>query len=368
MHVLTADQFSHEQLDVLFRDADHMREMRAEPEGQRALIQRHVGQGVCMLFYEPSTRTRTSFGLAARYVGAEVDPTENAKDFSSAIKGETIEDTARTVAGCEAKAIILRHHETGGAARAAAAIDRFRPEIPKSIINAGDGKGEHPTQALLDAYTIKKDQGHLDNLHIVVGGDLLRGRTARSLTKLLATYEGNRFTFVSTPELQMGDDIKAHVLAHGGAYEETDEMMDAFKDADVVYWTRLQKERAETQAATPAGLIVEPAGDGFMVRLAPTVGSEQSRLTIEPHGNGYLLQLAGEQAPEQNGHQAAAFIIDQAALDVMPEHTTLMHPLPRVDEISVEVDSDPRAKYFDQVANGLYVRMALLDQVLSEAS
>lgn len=287
--------------------------MRRTDEGsladRRALAGRHIGRQLISLFYEPSTRTRLSFELAATKLGIGVVSTENAREFSSAAKGETIEDTIRNLAEYHADLLVMRHHETGAAARAVAVAPDHM-----AIINAGDGKGEHPTQALLDAYTIRNHSG-LNDVSVVFGGDLRQGRTARSLAKLLSTYEGNRFSFVSAPGFEMSDDIKAFLDANGTPWNETGDVHAAVKDADIVYWTRLQRERL---------------GDGESV--------------------------------QQDEH----FIIDNSVLDSMREDAIIMHPLPRIDEIACEVDADPRAQYFRQAGNGLYVRMALLDYLLQQ--
>lgn len=303
-HVLSARQFNPDAMGELFEQASSFRaDLVGNPSAKRALAGRYAGEVLLNIFYEPSTRTRVSFGLAARKLGMQVEGTENAREFSSASKGETLEDTIRVLGEYDPAVIVLRHNETGAAERAATVS-----EAP--IVNAGDGKGEHPSQALLDAYTIQEQLGRLDNLHVVMGGDLAHGRTVRSLAQMLSMYPGNSITFVSTPELQIGDDIKGHLRYAGTNYTETDDVMAAVQDADVVYWTRLQKERIE----------------------------------------GDLI--------------AAQFEIGQDTLQVMPDHTVIMHPLPRVGEIHGSVDTDPRAKYFRQAGNGLYVRMALIDMVM----
>lgn len=300
-HVLSAHQFEPEQLEEIFKLADTMQK-QAEQNGKK-LTETHQGCVAAMLFYEPSTRTRISHETAALKLGIGVTGTENAGEFSSAIKGETLEDTIRTISAY-ADLIVLRHPEKGAANRAAAV-----GSVP--IINAGDGAGEHPTQALLDLYTIRRKHGKLTSLRVVIGGDLKHGRTARSLALLLSKYSDNHITFVSTPELQIDKDIKDHLSQSGVSHSETDDVFEAVRDADVVYWTRLQKERLEN--------------------------------------------------PISGGN----FVIDQAVLQAMSKQAIIMHPLPRVDEISAEVDEDPRAVYFtQQVGNGLYVRMALMDMLL----
>lgn len=306
MHVLSSNQYRPEDLDKLFAKASEFKKLLADPKAKKQLSNRYQSAKMCNLFYEPSTRTRLSFGFAANCLGILVQDTENAREFSSAAKGETIEDTIKVINQYGVDIIVLRHYETGSVARAA--------EVSQaSVVNAGDGKGEHPTQALLDTYTIHENHGRLDNLKVVMGGDLKHGRTVRSLSKMLAKYPNNQITFVSTPDLQMGDDILAELDKAGTAYTQTDDIKSAVKDADVVYWTRLQKERLENPESIDEGDFV-----------------------ITP-------EIAGS----------------------MPKSAIIMHPLPRVDEIAVEVDTDPRAKYFDQAGNGLYVRMAIIDTIMS---
>lgn len=302
-HVLSARQFNREQLSEIFSRSDEMAAQLSALGSRKTLAAKHSGAIVATLFYEPSTRTRLSFESAAQRLGAGVVSTENAGEFSSAAKGEVLEDTIRTV-DKYAELVVIRHPELGAADRAAS-VSR----VP--IINAGDGTGEHPTQALLDMYTIQTKKGRLQDLNIVIGGDLAHGRTARSLAQMASMYPNNTITFVSTPELRVGQDIKDHLIQQSTDYKETDDLFTAVGTADVVYWTRLQKER-----------LTDP--------------------TLQ-----------------------AGFTIGQAALQAMSEHAIIMHPLPRVGEIEHSVDDDPRAIYFDQVEHGLHVRMALTDMLLS---
>jgi len=308
-HILTARQFDRESLGEVVSRAGVMRELTQDRVIRGELTSRHAGRIVATMFYEPSTRTRLSFESAAHRLGMSVIGTENAAEFSSAAKGETIEDSTRVIAGY-ADAIVMRHKVNGAAERAAAVS-------PVPVINAGDGTGEHPTQALLDAYTIMDKKKSLSGLHVVMGGDLRHGRTARSLTQLLTLYEGNHFTFVSPPDLAMGDDVKEHVISQGASFAETDDMLGALGDADVVYWTRTQVER---HADHPVG----------------------------------------------HDYNDPRFTLGQDALDAMSKDAIIMHPLPRVGEIETIVDDDPRAAYFGQAENGLYVRMALLDLVVRQ--
>jgi aspartate carbamoyltransferase catalytic subunit len=308
MHVLSADQFTPEELGKLFERAEAMRRLSSDKATRLELTGKHDDKQICSLFYEPSTRTRISFETAALKLGMGVVSTENAGEFSSAAKGETIEDTIRVLGEYGFACVIIRHPVTGEVAKAASVS-----EVP--IINAGDGKGDHPTQSLLDVYTIYRQFNRLDSLHVVIGGDLRNGRTARSLAQMLSKYPNNRLTFISLPELQMGDDIKETLQKSGTTFDETDSMESAFAGADVVYWTRLQKERLEAADKLSSG----------------------------------------------------GFIIDAKVLSILPQQALIMHPLPRIDEIAAEVDADPRAKYFEQAGNGLYIRMALLDQIVGKA-
>ncbi|HEV3124701.1 MAG TPA: aspartate carbamoyltransferase [Candidatus Dormibacteraeota bacterium] len=297
-HVLSSQQFDRALLERVFQRARALTGVRD---------QRLAGRIMATLFYEPSTRTRLSFESAMLRLGGSVIGTEAAGEFSSAIKGETLEDTVR-MAMAYADVIVLRHNEAGAAARAAAVSD-----VP--IVNAGDGPGEHPTQALLDLYTIQTELGRVDGLHVVLSGDLRYGRTARSLAVLLSQFAGVRLSFVAPDVVQMGADILALMEARGVAYTLSDRLADVAMHADVLYQTRIQKERFED----------------------PTLFSRARGDTR----------------------------IDAALMRRLPESAIVMHPLPRVDEIAVEVDSDPRAAYFRQARNGVAVRMALLEMLLA---
>lgn len=308
MHVLSADQFSKSELMKLFKLASEFRELDSTEQGRKTLFEKHSARQLCSLFYEPSTRTRLSFETAALKLGMGVVSTENARDFSSASKGEILEDTIRVLDEYNFDAIVLRHHETGSAVQAASVSST-------PIINAGDGKGEHPTQSLLDMMTIFESHGRCDNLKIVIGGDLKHGRTARSLALMLSKFDGNQITFISNNELQIGDDILSALKDNNVKFQKTSDMTKPFIDADIVYWTRLQTER-----------------------------------------------LDGLEASIDN------FTITTDIADSTPDGCIIMHPLPRVSEIHQDVDANHRAKYFRQAGNGLYMRMALLDSILTESS
>src|SRR5437899_805041 len=228
-HVVESQQFSRALLEELFVRSE---EMKREPHH---FIGRLAGQVMAALFYEPSTRTRLSFEAAMRRLGGTTMGTDNAREFSSAAKGETLEDTIRIVSGY-ADVIVVRHKEEGAAKRAAAVS-----AVP--IINAGDGPGQHPTQALLDLYTIRDELSKIDGVRVAMVGDLANGRTVRSLTYLLSKFKDIKLWFVAPPQVAMRDDIKAHLDEHHVAWVDTEDLTAVLPDVDVVYMTRIQKER-----------------------------------------------------------------------------------------------------------------------------
>ncbi len=299
-HVVEVGQFDRAWLETLFDRADRMRDLPRDADPLRGRI-------LATLFYEPSTRTRLSFESAMLRLGGQVVSTENAREFSSAIKGESVEDTVRIVAGY-ADAIVIRHHEQGAAARAAAVS-------PVPVLNGGDGPGEHPTQALLDLYTIRHERGRIDGLRVALVGDLRFGRAARSLALLLGLTHDTELVFVSPPAVPMGDDVRAALDARGVRYRDEPDLARVLPEVDIVYQTRIQRERFAT--------------------------------------------------PQEYAASRGVYVIDRAALGRMRPDAVVMHPLPRVDEIAAEVDADPRAAYFRQAQNGVFVRMALLELLLA---
>lgn len=299
-HVVEVAQFDRVMVEDLFERADRM---RALLRSENPLS----GRILATLFYEPSTRTRLSFESAMMRLGGQVISTENAREFSSAIKGETVEDTVRIVAGY-ADAIVIRHFEQGAAARAASVA-------PIPIINGGDGPGEHPTQALLDLYTIKHELGRIDGLKVALVGDLRYGRAVRSLAMLFCLTTGTELYFVSPPNVPMGDDVRMALDEHGISYSDQEDLHAVLTEVDVVYQTRIQRERFDSESDYEAARGI--------------------------------------------------YVIDGETVAHMKQGAILLHPLPRVDEIAPEVDSDPRAAYFRQAHNGVYIRMALLDLLLN---
>jgi aspartate carbamoyltransferase catalytic subunit len=300
-HIIESQQFSRGLLEDIFARAE---EMKREPH---RFMGRLAGQVMAALFYEPSTRTRLSFEAAMLRLGGQAMGTDNAREFSSAAKGETLEDTIRIVSGY-ADVIVLRHNEEGAARRAAAVST-----VP--VINAGDGPGQHPTQALLDLYTIRTELGRIDGVRVAMVGDLANGRTVRSLAYLLSKFKDIKVWFVAPPQVAMRDDLKAHLDEHQVPWVETQDLDSVLPEVDVVYQTRIQKERFSD--------------------------------------------------PDAYNAVKGIYRIDKGSLALMRKYAVLMHPLPRVDEIAPEVDDDPRAAYFRQARNGLHIRMALLDRLLS---
>jgi aspartate carbamoyltransferase len=301
--ILSVRQFDREHLETIFAVAHEMRGM-VQRVGTFDLLK---GKVLTNLFYEPSTRTSSSFVAAIQRLGGSVIQINNVT-FSSVSKGETLADTVKTLE-CYSDAIVLRHPEKGSAAEAAEAAE-------KPIINAGDGPGEHPTQALLDAYTIVEEMGTLDGLTITMLGDLKYGRTVHSLARLLKMYDV-KINYVSPEILAMPDELVAEVDAAGIEQTITTDLDAVLPDTDVLYVTRIQKERFE-----------DPA-DYDLVK--------------------------------------DSYVITPETLDNAKDAMIVMHPLPRVGEISAEVDSDPRAAYFRQMEYGMYVRMALLALILGRA-
>ncbi len=303
--IISVKQFGRDDLEYIFGVAHEMRGM-VERIGTFDLLK---GKILANLFYEPSTRTSSSFTAAMERLGGSVIPINEVK-YSSVSKGESLPDTIRTLE-CYADVIVLRHPETGSAAIAAKAAR-------KPVINAGDGVGEHPTQALLDTFTIFEElsAGSVDGMTVTMLGDLKYGRTVHSLARLLSLYKV-KINYVSPEILRMPRELMDEVGAKGIQQAEFSSLTDVLPETDVLYVTRVQKERFE-----------DPA-DYEKVK--------------------------------------GAYVIDPEIMKAAKQNMIVMHPLPRVGEISVDFDDDPRAAYFRQMEYGLYVRMALLAMVLGKA-
>ncbi|KAJ1566129.1 hypothetical protein HK096_009707 [Nowakowskiella sp. JEL0078] len=294
-NILSVKQFTRHELHLLFGVAQEMRTL-VERQG---VIQLLNGKVMCSAFYEPSTRTSSSFEAAMIRLGGSVVSINQIT--SSIAKGESIGDTVRTLA-CYGDLIVMRHPEPGAAATAA----KFSP-VP--ILNAGDGTGEHPSQAFLDTFTIREELGTVNGLTITMVGDLKHGRTVHSLVRLLSQYDV-KINYVSPPSLRMPDDIVKEVQKAGIQQTEVANLADVIPTTDVLYVTRIQKERFSSLAEYEA--------------------------------------------------VAGSYVINSKTLRSAKTHMIVMHPLPRVNEIDPEVDFDQRAAYFRQMKYGMYVRMALL--------
>ena len=301
--IISVRQFSRDNLSYIFGVADEMRAI-VKRVGSSDLLKGHV---LACVFYEPSTRTSSSFVAAMSRLGGSVIPINEVR-YSSVTKGESLPDTIRTLESY-ADVIVLRHPDVG-ASEVAAEYAR------KPIINAGDGVGEHPTQALLDLYTIRAELGRIDGLHVAMVGDLRYGRTVHSLARLLCLYDV-KMTFISPEILRLPLDVMNEVKDQGKEVRETYDVHEAIADLDVLYVTRVQRERFADQAQYEA---------------------------VKDY-----------------------YVITPELMERAKQNTIIMHPLPRVSEISYALDDDPRAAYFRQMENGMYIRMALLAAVLGKA-
>lgn len=297
-HVLSAGQYTRESLEELF---DLVSKIKQNPEKYSKAIE---GKIVATMFYEPSTRTRLSFETAVLRLGGQVISTENASANSSVKKGETLKDTVRVLQNY-ADAIVIRHSDVNSAIDAASVAS-----VP--ILNAGSGKGEHPTQALLDMYTIREKRGKIDGVKVAILGDLVYGRTIHSLIKLLALYNDVEIYGLSKKDFMLPQEYIDFLKEKNIDYTICNSFNDIPKDIDVMYHTRIQQERFE--------------GD---------FGKEE-------------------------------YIINKEVLSNFSENTIVLHPLPRTGEIAEDIDDNPRALYFEQAGNGLYVRMGLLLQALNK--
>jgi aspartate carbamoyltransferase catalytic subunit len=296
--ILSTEDLSREDILQILNVSGQMEEI-VKKERVSSLLSDRV---VAVLFLEPSTRTRLSFVAAVHRLGAKPLIVSDAKS-SSAAKGESLEDTARTVEGY-VDCIVVRQPQIGGAKLMADAVD-----VP--VINGGDGAGQHPTQALLDLYTIIKEKGSLEGLKVAMVGDLKFGRTVHSLSYALAPF-GPEYIYCAPDALKMPDKITADMKAKGVSVSETRDIQDAMQ-ADIVYMTRVQRERFDDI-------------------------DEYERLK-------------------------GLYILNRELVLSGKKDVTIMHPLPRVDEISTDVDDLPNAKYFQQAHNGVFLRMALLAMV-----
>jgi len=302
-HIVSVEQFTRDDLRYIFKQASKLK-TKIKKHKKLNLFDNKV---MTTLFYEPSTRTHTSFIMAMKKLGGDV--VEIKKETSSIQKGESLEDTIRSINSYMNNLIVLRSSQIGAAKRAS-----IVSKVP--IINAGDGAGEHPTQALLDAYTIREEKGTVDRLTITMVGDLKHGRTVHSLAKLLSLYKNVRIRYVSPPSLKIPKEIYNYVKNRNIDQSEHTKLEEVLETTDVLYVTRIQKERFKN-------------------------------LKDYNKVKGY-------------------YIITPKLLNRTKKDMTIMHPLPRRDEISKELDNDPRAAYFRQMEYGMYIRMALLSIILKD--
>ena len=346
-HILSVEQFTPELLQALFAYAQRMGGQVAAGEVDQLL--RH--KVVANVFYEASTRTDLSFQAATQRLGGRVITTAGGVHYSSVTKGESLHDTIKTIA-CYSDSIVLRHPNRGSAREAAAASDMLRASTgrPVPILNAGDGIGEHPSQALLDLYTIQDRFGaNIDGLTIGFLGDLRNGRTVHSLIKLLALDRCHVNVLCIAPEsLSMPAEYVEFARSREMPVEETEDLQAAIGKIDVLYVTRVQRERFVAQQLEDLSAAVY--GQPYDSLDGPR--KEALRPVAElKAGHEYLAARD-------------AYVVDPMMLSQARKDMIVMHPLPRVNEIPEEVDSDDRAYYFKQVQNGLYIRMALMAAVL----
>lgn len=299
-HILSTDQFDKERLLKLFEEADKMEQV-LEVGGEDILH----GKIMATLFFEPSTRTRFSFESAMLRLGGQVISNADMLNTSSLRKQETLEDTGKTVSQM-ADVIVMRHPEAGS-------VEKLSSGCTVPVINGGDGPNDHPTQGLLDVYTIWKERGSIDGLTIGMVGDLKFGRVVHSQCKLLKHFDV-KFIFVSPKGLEMNSEIAQEMTKYGREVRLAEDLSEVIGDMDVISMTRVQEERFENKSE------------------------------YEKHADSYVL--------------------DKKLMEQAKDDAIVIHPLPRVNEISKEVDEDIRAKYFEQPKNGVAVRMALLKQVL----
>ena len=295
-NIVSVEQFDRRMLRKIFKRASNMKHL-INKHGRLDILKDKL---LSLVFYEPSTRTKCSFAAAMKRLGGEV--IEINSDKSSIAKGESLEDSLRSIE-CYTDAVVLRSSEEDSTERASRVLN-----VP--FINAGNGTGEHPTQALLDAFTIREERGSITHSTITMLGDLKHGRTVHSLAKLLSQYEHVRLRYVSPQGLEMPNRIQKYIRSKGIEQTEHRDINEVLDTTDILYVTRIQKERFKSE-------------------------KEYDRVK-------------------------GSYVIDAKLLAKAKNDLIVMHPLPRIDEISTDLDSDPRTAYFRQMENGMYVRMALL--------
>ncbi len=300
-HIISIPELQRDELELIVKTAGVL---KSQPNPE--LLKNKV---VASCFFEPSTRTRLSFETAVQRLGGTVIGFDNGGNTSLAKKGETLADSVQVISSY-VDAFVMRHPQEGAARLAS----EFSNGVP--VVNGGDGANQHPTQTLLDLFSIYETQGRLDNLNVALVGDLKYGRTVHSLTQALAKFDNNRFFFIAPDALAMPDYICEELDEAGITYSIHNEMSDVIPELDILYMTRVQKERFDES---------------------------------------------------EYAHIKSAFILSAALLSHARENLKVLHPLPRVDEITTDVDKTPHAYYFEQAENGVYAREALLALVLNKA-
>ncbi|MCG3729457.1 aspartate carbamoyltransferase [Vibrio cincinnatiensis] len=300
-HIISISELSRAELELIVKTAS---QLKAEPKPE--LIKNKV---VASCFFEPSTRTRLSFETAIQRIGGSVIGFDSAGNTSLAKKGETLADSVQVITAY-VDAFVIRHPQEGAARLAS----EFSNGVP--VINAGDGSNQHPTQTLLDLFTLFETQGRLDNLNIAFVGDLKYGRTVHSLTQALAKFDNNRFFFIAPEALAMPDYICEELDEAGLQYSFHNDMESVIPELDILYMTRVQKERFDES---------------------------------------------------EYAHIKSAYVLTASLLEGARDNMKVLHPLPRVDEITTDVDKTPHAYFFQQAENGVYAREALLALVLNES-
>lgn len=299
-HIISISELSRDELELIVKTAGQLKN-----EPQPELIKNKV---IASCFFEPSTRTRLSFETAVQRIGGDVIGFDNDGNTSLAKKGETLADSVQVISSY-VDAFVMRHPQEGAARLAS----EFSNNVP--VINAGDGANQHPTQTLLDLFSIYETQGSLDNLNVAFVGDLKYGRTVHSLTQALAKFSNNRFFFIAPEALAMPDYICEELDDAGIEYSLHTEMESVVPELDILYMTRVQKERFDES---------------------------------------------------EYAHIKSAYVLSAATLTSAKDNLKVLHPLPRVDEITVDVDKTPYAYFFQQAENGVYAREALLALVLND--
>lgn len=300
-HIISISELSREELELIVKTAG---QLKAEQKPE--LIKNKV---IASCFFEPSTRTRLSFETAIQRIGGSVIGFDNGGNTSLAKKGETLADSVQVISSY-VDAFVMRHPQEGAARLAS----EFSNGVP--VINAGDGSNQHPTQTLLDLFTLYETQGRLDNLNVAFVGDLKYGRTVHSLTQALAKFDNNRFFFVAPEALAMPDYICEELDEAGIEYSLHSDMESVIPELDILYMTRVQKERFDES---------------------------------------------------EYAHIKSAFVLTASLLKNARDNMKVLHPLPRVDEITTDVDKTQHAYFFQQAENGVYAREALLALVLNQS-